>query len=112
MSDQMPNMDYDADEVINDFKSKFKWPKKDEVDVVVKPDKLWLKLLLSAIFTVLGGGIIYYMMLPAFNFHDVNMYIFIIILIALFMVIFALVCKANQKIERREYVRKNPRSRL
>ena len=106
MSDQMPNMDYDADEVINDFKSKFKWPKKDEVDVVVKPDKLWLKLLLSAIFTVLGGGIIYYMMLPAFNFHDVNMYIFIIILIALFMVIFALVCKANQKIERREYVRK------
>ena len=106
MSDQMPNMDYDADEVINDFKSKFKWPKKDEVDVVVKPDKLWLKLLLSAIFTVLGGGIIYYMMLPAFNFHDVNMYIFIIILIALFMVIFALVCKANQKIERREYVRR------
>ena len=34
MSDQMPNMDYDADEVINDFKSKFKWPKKDEVTAV------------------------------------------------------------------------------
>lgn len=28
MSEQMPNMDYDADEVINDFKAKFKWPKK------------------------------------------------------------------------------------
>lgn len=106
MSEQMPNMDYDADEVINDFKSKFKWPKKDEVDVVVKPDKLWLRLLLSALITVAGGGIIYYMLLPALNFHDVNMYVFIIVLIALFMLVFALLCKANRKIERREYIRK------
>lgn len=28
MSEKLPNMDYDADEVIGDFKSKFKWPKK------------------------------------------------------------------------------------
>ena len=25
MSEQFPNRDYDADEVINDFKEKFKW---------------------------------------------------------------------------------------
>lgn len=106
MSEQIPNMDYDADEVINDFKSKFKWPKKEEVDVVVKPEKVWLRLLISAVLTIIAGGIVYYMMLPALNFKDVNMYIFIMVLIALFMVFFALACKANKKIERREYIKK------
>lgn len=106
MSEQMPNMDYDADEVINDFKAKFKWPKKSEVDVVVKPEKVWLRLLISAIATIIAGGIVYYMMLPAMNFKDINMYMFFIILIALFMFFFAIACKANKKIERREYVKK------
>lgn len=106
MSEQMPNMDYDADEVINDFKAKFKWPKKSEVDVVVKPEKVWLRLLISAISTIIAGGIVYYMMLPAMNFKDINMYMFFIILIALFMFFFAIACKANKKIERREYVKK------
>jgi len=106
MSEQIPNMDYDADEVINDFKSKFKWPKKEEVDVVVKPEKVWLRLLISAVLTIIAGGIVYYMMLPALNFKDVNMYIFIMVLTVLFMVFFALACKANKKIERREYIKK------
>ena len=106
MSEQIPNMDYDADEVINDFKSKFKWPKKEEVDVVVKPEKVGLRLLISAVLTIIAGGIVYYMMLPALNFKDVNMYIFIMVLIVLFMVFFALACKANKKIERREYIKK------
>lgn len=106
MSEQIPNMDYDADEVIDDFKSKFKWPKKEEVDVVVKPEKVWLRLLISAVLTIIAGGIVYYMMLPALNFKDVNMYIFIMVLIVLFMVFFALACKANKKIERREYIKK------
>lgn len=106
MSEQIPNMDYDADEVINDFKSKFKWPKKEEVDVVVKPEKVWLRLLISAVLSIIAGGIVYYMMLPALNFKDVNMYIFIMVLIVLFMVFFALACKANKKIERREYIKK------
>ena len=47
MADQIPNMDYDADEVIENFKSKFKWPSKDEVEVVVKPPKLGAKILLD-----------------------------------------------------------------
>ena len=106
MSEQMPNMDYDADEVINDFKAKFKWPKKDEVDVVVKPSKVWLRLLISAVLTIIAGGVVYYMMLPAMNFKDINMYMFLIILVVLFMVFFAIACKANKKIERREYVKK------
>lgn len=110
MSEQIPNMDYDADEVINDFKSKFKWPKKEEVDVVVKPEKVWLRLLISAVLTIIAGGIVYYMMLPALNFKDVNMYIFIMVLIVLFMVFFALACKANKKIERREYIKKKSKA--
>ena len=31
MSEKIPNYNYDADEVLNDFKSKFAWPKRDEV---------------------------------------------------------------------------------
>ena len=45
MNEKMPNMDYDADEVINEFKEKIKWPKKDEVQAVVKPTKLPLRIL-------------------------------------------------------------------
>lgn len=106
MSEQIPNMNYDADEVIHDFKEKFKWPKSEEVEAVVKPPKMGLKLLLSAIITIIGGGVLYYMMLPAFNFKDTNMYAFVIGLIAIFMAAFALLCKANKLIERREYIKK------
>lgn len=106
MSEQLPNMDYDADEVINDFKSKFKWPQNKEVDVVLTPDNIVVKLLLSALLTIVSGAVLYYMMLPALNFKDPNLYIFLIIVMALFMVFLALLCKANKKIESREYIRK------
>ncbi len=106
MSEQLPNMDYDADEVLNDFKSKFKWPQNKEVDVVLTPDNIVVKLLLSALLTIVSGAVLYYMMLPALNFKDPNLYIFLIIVMALFMVFLALLCKANKKIESREYIRK------
>lgn len=106
MSEQFPNMNYDADEVINGFKEKFKWPKNNEVEAVVKPSKVWLRLLITAIITAILGGIIYYMMLPALNIHDSEMYAFVIVIIAAFMAIFSLLCKANKRIERREYIKK------
>lgn len=106
MSEKMPNYNYDADEVINNFKEKFKWPGTDEVQAVVKPAKLPLKLLISAIITLVIGAAAYYMMLPALNIHDVQMYVFIILLIVVFMLVFSLVCKANKKIEQREYIKK------
>ena len=98
-------MNYDADEVINGFKEKFKWPKADEVQAVVKPDKIWLRLLISFVVTLIGGGVLYYMMLPALNFKDSQMYVFIITLIVLFLAVFAYVCGANRKVERKEYVK-------
>ena len=44
MDNKIPNMDYDADEVINEFKEKIKWPKSDEVTAVVKPSKMPLRV--------------------------------------------------------------------
>ncbi len=106
MSEQFPNMDYDADEVINGFKEKFKWPKAGEVQAVVKPGKMPLRLLISALITLVVGGVLYYMMLPALNFKDSQMYVFIITLIIVFMAAFSFVCRANKKLERKEYVKK------
>ena len=40
MSEQIPNMDYNADEVIKGFKEKFSWAKPGEVQAVVKPKKI------------------------------------------------------------------------
>lgn len=106
MDNNIPNTDYDADEVINEFKEKIKWPKKDEVTAVVKPSKVPLRVFISLIITAIVGGAAYYMMLPALNIHDTQMYYFLILLIAVFVASFALVCKANKQIERKEYVKK------
>lgn len=104
--DNIPNMDYDADEVINEFKEKIKWPKSDEVEAVVKPDKIPLRILISLLITIIVGAGAYYMMLPALNIHDSQLYIFLILLVAVFMVSFSFLCQANKKIERKEYVKK------
>ena len=106
MDNKIPNMDYDADEVINEFKEKIKWPKSDEVTAVVKPSKMPLRVFISLIITAIAGGVAYYMMLPAFNIKDTQMYLFLLLLVVVFMAAFALVCRANKKIERKEYVKK------
>ncbi len=107
MDNKIPNMDYDADEVINEFKEKIKWPKSDEVTAIVKPSKMPLRVFISLIITAIAGGVAYYMMLPAFNIKDTQMYLFLLLLVVVFMAAFALVCRANKKIERKEYVKKN-----
>lgn len=106
MDNKIPNMDYDADEVINEFKEKIKWPSNKEVTAVVKPTKLPLRILLSVLITIVVGAGAYYMMLPAFNIHDTQMYVYFVLLVAVFIASFALVCRANKKIERKEYVKK------
>ncbi len=106
MDNKIPNMDYDADEVINEFKEKIKWPKSDEVTAVVKPSKMPLRVFISLIITAIAGGVAYYMMLPAFNIKDTQMYLFLLLLVVVFMAAFAIVCRANKKIERKEYVKK------
>ncbi len=106
MSDKMPNMDYDADEVIGNFKAKFKWPSKDEVEVVVKPPQLGLKLLITALITIVAAGVLYYAIFPAINFKSGEIYTYIIAVIAIFMAVFAMVIGARRMVERKEYARK------
>lgn len=106
MSDKIPNLDYDADEVIENFKSKFKWPSSDDVEIAIKPPKLALKLLLSFLTTVIVGAGAYYMMIPALNFKSSDFYTFLILLIAVFFGSFYLFIGAGKKIERREYFKK------
>lgn len=106
MSDKIPNMDYDADEVIGNFKSKFKWPSSNDVEVVVKPPKAGLKFLISFIITAVAGGVLYYLTIPAMNFKSTDFYTFWFALIAIFCASFYFLCGANKKVERREYCKK------
>lgn len=106
MSDKIPNMDYDADEVIGNFKSKFKWPSSSDVEVVVKPPKAGLKFLISFIITAVAGGVLYYLTIPAMNFKSTDFYTFWFALIAIFCASFYFLCGANKKVERREYCKK------
>ena len=106
MSDKIPNLDYDADEVIENFKSKFKWPSSDEIEIAVKPPKLALKLLLSFLTTVVVGAVAYYIMIPALNFKSPDFYTFFILLIAVFSGSFYLFIGAGKKVERKEYFKK------
>jgi hypothetical protein len=97
-------MDYDADEVIGEFKEKIKWPKNGEVTAVVKPPKLGLRIVLALLITVIGAGVGYYMMLPAMNIHDSQMYFYFVFIIVLFCIAFFYLCRANRMVERKEYV--------
>lgn len=106
MSDKIPNLDYDADEVIENFKSKFKWPSSNEIEIAVKPPKLALKLLLSFLTTVVVGAAAYYIMIPALNFKSPDFYTFFILLIAVFTGSFYLFIGAGKKVERKEYFKK------
>ena len=106
MNDKIPNMDYDADEVIDSFKSKFKWPEKDDVEVVVKPKNLPKKILLSLLTTVIVGAGAYYMMIPALNFKSTDFYTFIFLLIAVFVGSFFLFIGGNKRAESSAYFKK------
>lgn len=106
MSDKIPNMDYDADEVIENFKAKFKWPSSGDVEVVVKPKKLGLKLFVSFLITLVISGAVYYIMYPALNFKSSDLYTFVIAIIAIFFFSFSILIGARKKVEAREYAKK------
>ncbi len=106
MADHIPDMDYDADEVIENFKSKFKWPSKNEVEVVVKPPKLGLKICLSILITVIISAAAYYAIYPAMNPKSGDFYSFIIGIIIVFCMSFYLLIGARTKVERKEYAKK------
>ncbi len=55
--------------------------------VVIPPEKKGLKILINLVLTLLIGGIGYYFYLPAFNFKAIEMYIFLIAVLAVYCVI-------------------------
>lgn len=106
MSDKIPNMDYNADDVIENFKSRIKWPVGNDVEVVVTPPRVGLKLLLSLLLTLVAGAAVYYAYFPALNLKATDLYLYIISLVVIFCVIFYWLIGARKKVERKEYARK------
>lgn len=106
MDNNIPNGSSNPNDVFKNIKDDFKKYKNGEVKAVVKPDKVGLKLLISTLITVVCGAILYYFSLPVLNFKDMSFYEFVIILLVIFFGSFALLCKANTMIERREYVKR------
>ena len=107
MDNRIPNMDYDADEVINEFKEKIKWPKSDEVTAIVKPSKMPLRVFISLIITAIAGGVAYYMMLPAFNIKDTQMYLFLLLLVVVLWLHSPLCAELTRKLKEKNMLRKN-----
>ena len=87
MSDKIPGMDYDTDEVIENFKSKFKWPGKDEVEVAVTPPNIGMKVVLSVVLTIVLSAVYYYATFPALNFKATEAYMFVVAVIAIFIAV-------------------------
>ena len=106
MSDKIPGMDYDTDEVIENFKSKFKWPGKDEVEVAVTPPNIGMKVVLSIVLTAVLSAVYYYATFPALNFKATEAYMFVVAVIAIFIAVFALLIGARTKVEAKVYAKK------
>lgn len=102
------NSDFDPDEVINDFKEKFSWVKngKGEVEVQSVPKKAPMRILISLLITLVLSAVAYYFMLPPFNIHSLDTYIFIFAVLVIFMVSFFLVSGAIIKPEYKQYTKK------
>ncbi|MBR6392211.1 MAG: hypothetical protein IKS12_02895, partial [Eubacterium sp.] len=106
MSDKIPGMDYDTEEVIENFKSKFKWPGKDEVEVAVTPPNIGMKVVLSVVLTIVLSAVYYYATFPALNFKATEAYMFVVAVIAIFIAVFALLIGARTKVEAKVYAKK------
>lgn len=75
-------------------------------EIVIPPEKALLKLILSVVFALLTGGVLYYFMLPPLNFKAYEFYIFIGAVIVSFVVFLALLSGAFQHAEYVPYVKK------
>lgn len=86
-----------------DFSSKQKVKEK---EIVIPPEKSVLKIILSLILTVITAGVAYYVMLPALNVKDFNLYIYLAIVAASYVVFNGLFAGVMTKPEYTPYVKK------
>lgn len=75
-------------------------------EVVIPPEKKVLKIIICIITTIIGAGIAYYFMLPALNFKAIELYYFVAVVIAIYVVMTFITSKAFAKPEYIPYVKK------
>lgn len=102
------NPEFDPDEVINEFKEKFSWVKNGsgEVEVQATPKKVTLRILISLLITAVISAVVYYILLPPFNIHAIDTYIFIAAVLGIFMVSFFVISGAIVRPEFKSYTKK------
>lgn len=75
-------------------------------EIVIPPEKAVLKIILSVVFALLTGAVVYYFMLPPLNPHAIEFYYFIGIVIAAFVGFLVLLTGAFRHAEYVPYVKK------
>ena len=70
------------------------------------PEKSTLKIILSIVVAIVAGAVAYYFMLPALNFKSTDLYMFLGIILAAFVVSLAVLSGAMQSPEYLPYVKK------
>ena len=75
-------------------------------EIVIPPEKAVLKVILSVVFALVTGGIVYYFMLPALNPKAIEFYYFLGIVIASFVLFLALLTGVFKHSEYIPYLKK------
>ena len=78
-------------------------------EIVIPPEKALLKIIISLLGSVATAFIAYYFMLPALNFKDTQLYLYIGIVVASFVIFMALLTKVTAKPEYAPYLKKASR---
>ncbi len=78
-------------------------------EIVIPPEKAVLKVILSVVFALIAGGIVYYFMLPPMNFKAIEFYYFIAIVIASFVGFLALLTAVFRHAEYVPFIKKSAR---
>ncbi len=75
-------------------------------EVVIPPDKKILKLIISLVVTVIGAGVAYYFILPPLTLKAIELYYYIGVVLAIFIVMNVVTTRAFAKPEYIPYVKK------
>lgn len=75
--------------------------------VLIPPEKKGLKIVINIILTLVFGAILYYFMLPVFNFKELKMYFFLAVLAAFYCIVNYITCGALKTPDYAPYAKKS-----
>ena len=78
-------------------------------EIVIPPEKAALKVILSVVFALITGAVVYYFMLPPMNLKAIEFYYFLAIVIASFVGFLALLTAVFRHAEYVPYIKKQAR---